>query len=510
MVYRPMVSGLVLFLLPVLAVPASASLFPYRSETPVPYSPVSLTTGDLDRDGDIDLVVCSQPGRVTVLLNDGFGRFKPAPGSPITNIPYLISAAIGSFNPQQDQFPDLVVMSGLLELKTGWLLLGDGTGRFRLQTSFTVGNGNNAAAADFNDDGYDDVAFDSGQVFLGSGFALIRGTDLPARSPGSQVLARDFDGDGHPDVAFVHHVLLSIPGTGSFIEAPGSPLEFGNGTYTVAAADFDGDGDLDLAVADMLVIGGPHPVSGADVLLNQGGGRMVHAGFEPVRTPYSAGIATADFDGDGHDDLAVGTIAEGNEISLLLGDGAGAFNQIDETLRVAGAGPSSIVAANLDRDGKPDLATIDPWSDAVDVFLHAAPPPIVEVSIDVLPGSDDNVIRLGSQGNLPVAILSTENFDATTVDPASVRLAGAPARVDPKGDPACQPEDVNRDHRVDLLCKVDKTALQLHAGDTVAVLTATTFGGTALQGQDTVRVLEGQAPHLPSTTLWPVGVSPVP
>src|SRR5262245_20470186 len=81
MMYRPMMSGLVLSLLPALAVPAAASLFTYSSETPVSDHPVRLTAGDLDGDGDLDLVVCGQPGAVTVLLNDGFGRFAPAPGS---------------------------------------------------------------------------------------------------------------------------------------------------------------------------------------------------------------------------------------------------------------------------------------------------------------------------------------------------------------------------------------------------------------------------------------------
>jgi hypothetical protein len=132
------------------------------------------------------------------------------------------------------------------------------------------------------------------------------------------------------------------------------------------------------------------------------------------------------------------------------------------------------------------------------------------VESHILPGSDDNVIRIGSQGVLPVAILSTAEFDATTTDPATVRLAGAPVQLGPPGAYACQAQEVDGDGRVDLLCKVDKAALQLHAGDTVAVLLASRFDGEALRGQDAVRVLAGKAPHLPTTTRWPGAVMPLP
>ena len=522
MVRRPMVSGLVLALLPALALPVTASLFTERSETAVSNAPWNLTGGDLDGDGDLDLVVChaGDPGVVTVILNDGTGRFAEAAGSPIGTIRFPNSAAIGSFNPRQDPFPDLVVVSNndSFSRETGSLLLGDGTGRFRLQESFDIGQnggiGQTVVAADFDGDGDDDVVFGNGQVFLGSGSALIHGTDLPVVSPAFSVLAGDFDGDGHPDAAFPYgtfvqdsrfghlQIFLSVRDTGTFVEAPGSPMDLGMFPETMAAADFDGDGDLELAVTEF-------GNRAAHILLNEGDGRLVRVGYAFVRSTYPRGIATADFDGDGHADLAVGYIVgsdNGGAMSLLLGDGAGGFTQIDESPRVDGPGPFSIVAADLNWDGKPDLAAGDVQNDAIAVFLHT-PPPFLEVAIDVLPGSDDNVIRLGSQGSLPVAILSTEGFDAATVIPASVRLAGAAPRLDAKGDPACHSEDVNRDHQSDLLCLVDKAAVGLQPGDTVAVLLATTLAGTAVRGQDTVRVLGGKAPHLPSTTRWPAGVT---
>ena len=49
------------------------------------------------------------------------------------------------------------------------------------------------------------------------------------------------------------------------------------------------------------------------------------------------------------------------------------------------------------------------------------------VTVDIKPGTFPNSINLGSNGVVPVAILSTDTFDATTVDPRSVTLAGAKA-----------------------------------------------------------------------------------
>ncbi|MGD8727998.1 MAG: hypothetical protein PVH40_10155 [Gemmatimonadales bacterium] len=112
------------------------------------------------------------------------------------------------------------------------------------------------------------------------------------------------------------------------------------------------------------------------------------------------------------------------------------------------------------------------------------------ITIDVKPGSADNTVNLGSQGGLPVAVLSTADFDAATIDPATVTLAIAGVRVvGNAGNLLATLEDVNSDGLLDLLVHIDTQGLELESGDAVAVLRASTYGGDAIEGTDTVRIV---------------------
>lgn len=62
-------------------------------------------------------------------------------------------------------------------------------------------------------------------------------------------------------------------------------------------------------------------------------------------------------------------------------------------------------------------------------FLLVPIPAIINVAVDIKPGSCPNTLNTKSQGVLPVAIVGTGDFNISTIDPASVRLAGvAPLR----------------------------------------------------------------------------------
>lgn len=110
----------------------------------------------------------------------------------------------------------------------------------------------------------------------------------------------------------------------------------------------------------------------------------------------------------------------------------------------------------------------------------------VPLKIDIKPGEWPNSINLRSRGVVPVAVLSTASFDATTIVPLSARFGpGNATEVHGRG----HAQEINGDGRPDLLLHfaVDQTGLA--AQDTQAILEANTFAGQLVRGTDSVRVI---------------------
>jgi len=126
--------------------------------------------------------------------------------------------------------------------------------------------------------------------------------------------------------------------------------------------------------------------------------------------------------------------------------------------------------------GDPILCTT--W--ALLTLQKVAPPP--EVQIDIKPGSDPNSINPRSRGVIPVAILTTEDFDAATVDPETVVFAGA----SPKHYAL---EDVDGDGDYDLILHFKTQETDIQPGDTEACLIGQTYDGLPIVGCDSVRIV---------------------
>ena len=128
----------------------------------------------------------------------------------------------------------------------------------------------------------------------------------------------------------------------------------------------------------------------------------------------------------------------------------------------------------------------------------------IEVPIDIKPESDPNSICLNDQGSLPVAILGTEDFDVTTIDPETILLGGVDLaeRGSPKRPKlAYSFEDASGpggmpDGYLDLMAFFSVPEL-ITAGALTEDTTALTLdaylypehGGTPITGTDSVRVV---------------------
>jgi DNA-binding beta-propeller fold protein YncE len=147
----------------------------------------------------------------------------------------------------------------------------------------------------------------------------------------------------------------------------------------------------------------------------------------------------------------------------------------------------SVQRANLDGSAIEDLVIsgLDtPWGIALAFY------PAVEVSVDLKPGSDENTVNLSSAGVVPVAILSSPDFDAMTVKEDTIDLSGATVRLAGKSNKyMCKEADVNDDGLIDLVCKIDTAELLLTPGDTIVEMTAETADGSYIRGTDYVRIV---------------------
>lgn len=128
----------------------------------------------------------------------------------------------------------------------------------------------------------------------------------------------------------------------------------------------------------------------------------------------------------------------------------------------------------------------------VAVATNEAFTPVIMVQIDIKPSSfpnaipDTDTINLTAQGTLPVAIFTTADFDAATVDASTVVFAGAPTVRSAL-------EDVDGDSDLDLVLHFDNQALSLACADTQATLDGQAASGTSIHGTDSIRVLKDKA-----------------
>lgn len=122
---------------------------------------------------------------------------------------------------------------------------------------------------------------------------------------------------------------------------------------------------------------------------------------------------------------------------------------------------------------------------AVDFRGFRVTTPLVRADIDLKPGDAKNTVS--RRKFTPVAVLSSDELDATTIMPASVTLAGAPVAQTRTGEFLCRSVYVNRDKRKDLVCEVVTSRIDAPSGESTVTLSAFTADGTPVRGEDHIR-----------------------
>lgn len=294
----------------------------------------SIAFGDLNKDGNTDIVIADECKGVSVFLGDGQGHWKeaatgirPAVASESEANEQVFtgaeSIAIGDVN--EDGFPDLVV--GAYDQGGMTVYLGDGTGANWKET-----HPDGLPSPEFEDKG--------GWV--------------------NKVVLADLDNDGHLDLVANHSTGPRVwrgDGKNNWeIVSNGLPAPSLTGVFRgLAVGDVNGDGKPDLIVANA--------INGPEVFIQRDNWIWEQLpDIFPTMQGGALDVSLVDLDGDGLPEIAVvgrKTKEPGNAygIYIVRSDGKGNWAEVKDTgLPERGLSIAwGITSADVNNDGRPDL-----------------------------------------------------------------------------------------------------------------------------------------------------------
>ena len=458
------------------------------------HTPQAMVSADLNGDGELDLVLVNNDlsgNSVSVLLNLGNGTFAAA--TDYATGSWATSVATGDLN--GDGWFDLAVTIGPSPFGNPVkVFLNQGNGTFAAAIDYPAGaNPHSVAVGDLNGDGKPDLAvgnagnYDSNTgvtsladisvLFnLGNGSFAAPVSYAPGFGPRALLIA-DLNGDGKLDIGFEYNVdsdvrVLFNQGNGTFGAAVFYAMNgLAGGTWgpgPVVAADLNGDGKLDIAAAN-------HSSTtldpGVSVLINQGNGVFAAAAWYGNSNGDAGSLIAVDLNGDGKLDLATATPSA---VGVRLNLGNGTFSA--EISHDAGAGAQSVAAVDLNGDGKPELAVASSVDDEFRVLVNHGngtfEAPIDHDWVDFLP-SVIATADLNGDGTPDLAIAGYDWFIATL----SVRLNNGDGTFGVGVDyslgktvTSIVARDLNGDGAADLVVVKNNNNGIIDADDDVAVL----------------------------------------
>ena len=267
--------------------------------------------GDLDGDGDLDIVVARERMSNLILLNDGTGQFTDVSSRfPVSLLRDSEDVALADFDGDSDL--DILIVSE--DDQTNEFYLNDGLGFFVDATSNipVTGISNGLDVGDIDNDGDLDVVIgNNGQdvILINDGtanFTNETATRLPIRTDATQdVEFGDVDGDGDLDIIAGiegQNRLYLNDGLGVFTDATANLPQFNDETREADFGDIDGDGDLDLVFGNVTLFTG-FPQQNR-MLINDGAGAFTNSlPMLPSDMDDSFDIDFADVDNDGDLDI---------------------------------------------------------------------------------------------------------------------------------------------------------------------------------------------------------------
>ncbi len=338
---------------------------------------VSITTGDFNNDGFLDVATANQRSNyVSVLLGNGSGRF----GAATTASNYEVQSAptsIISADLNNDGKLDLATAN--LTTYNVAILYGDGSGRFKPARYVKAGSNPSSIAVGHSDSlkvtqllvanlGGSSISsfeiYDSDHYEWDNSKSSL---DLETNERPRAITLADFNNDGKLDVATVSiasknisvYLGRALDGVLPFFNYIPLITEADDVPYSITTGDFNEDGNLDVATTD--------PAGTVSVLLGNGTGRFgAETKFETGSSPVY--VTTGDFNSDGNLDLATANGDAGN-VSVLLGNGTGGFRPA--MIFGAGTRPLEVVSGDFNKDGRLDLAAVNYLSDDISILLNS-------------------------------------------------------------------------------------------------------------------------------------------